>query len=332
MKANIKDVAKEAGVSVVTVSRVINKAPTVRESSIQKVMAAVKKLNYQPSAAAQSLARGKTNVIGIIIPNLTDPFIMKVVDTVDRYLEEKGYSLALSILDEEKKDEEKRRHFLFEQKRVDGLLVITPIFGDEGMEFLSNSQIPYVVLDNQRYPFTEPSVVVDNFKGAYEATRHLIELGHQKIAYIGGPESFLSAIKRGQGFETALEEIGLKPYKLERGDYEISTGYRITEKWIEAEDLPTAILAGDDHIAFGVINALTQKGYEVPEDISVVGFDDHPFASELKPYLTTVRQPAVEMGKVGVDSLFKLMKDQEQNNLVIKLNPKLIKRESTAKL
>ncbi|MFO7895747.1 MAG: substrate-binding domain-containing protein, partial [Candidatus Cloacimonadales bacterium] len=163
---------------------------------------------------------------------------------------------------------------------------------------------------------------VDNFKGAYEATRHLLELGHERIAYIGGPESFLSAIKRGQGFETALEEIGLKPYKLERGDYEISTGYRITEQWIEAEDLPTAILAGDDHIAFGVINALTQKGYEVPEDISVVGFDDHPFASELKPYLTTVRQPAVEMGKVGVDSLFKLMKDQEQNNLVIKLNPK----------
>lgn len=333
MKVNIKDVAKEAGVSVVTVSRVINNVSTVRESSKRKVMAAVKKLNYQPSAAAQSLARGKTNVIGIIIPDLSDPFIMKVVDQIDRDLEDRGYSMALSILDEGKSVKEKRKNFLFAQKRVDGLLVITPIFGEDGMDLLSHSNIPFVVLDNQNYPFKEASVIVDNYKGGYEATRHLIELGHEKIAYIGGPISFLSAKKRGEGFKTAIEEIGLKPFKLERGNYDISTGYNVVKKWIDERELPTAIFAGDDHIAFGVINALSSNGYKVPEDVSVIGFDDHPFASQLHPYLTTVKQPAIEMGKVGVDSLFKLMKkSDESKNMVIKLDPELIIRNSTAQV
>lgn len=331
-KVNIKDVASEAGVSVVTVSRVLNNVSTVRKSSREKVQRAVNKLNYQPSAAAQSLARGKTNVIGLIIPDLSDPFIMKVVDEVDKALESRDYSLALSIVrDEENSIEVKERsNFLFRQKRVDGILMITPLFESDYVKSLEDKDIPFVILDNQKLPFKYPSIVVDNFRGGYDVTRYLIELGHKEIAYIGGPEILLSSKKRGEGFQTALREIGLEAYAIERGEYEVTTGFDITSKWIKENKLPTAIFAGDDHIAFGVINALHIAGYKVPEDISVIGFDDHPMASQLKPFLTTVKQPAREMGQKGVEILFDLMDNELSHNVVKKLNTVLIERDSTA--
>lgn len=329
-KVNIKDVAKEAGVSVVTVSRVLNNVSTVRQSSREKVQRAVDKLNYQPSAAAQSLARGKTNVIGLIIPDLSDPFIMKVVDEVDQALEARDYSLALSVVRDEEDSIQSRSNFLFRQKRVDGILMITPLFESDYVKSLQSKDIPFVILDNQQLPFKYPSIVVDNFRGGYDVTRYLIELGHKEIAYIGGPEKFLSAQKRGEGFQIALNEIGLDAYAIARGEYEVTTGFEITNQWIKEDKLPTAIFAGDDHIAFGVINALHMAGYKVPEDISVIGFDDHPMASQLKPFLTTVKQPAREMGQKGVEILFELMNNGLSHNVVKKLSTHLIERDSTA--
>jgi len=329
MSVSIYDVAKKAGVSVVTVSRVINNVPTVRQSSKDKVFEAIKELNYQPNAAARSLARGKTNVIGLIIPNLTDPFIMEVVDRVDRELEKMGYFLALSVIEKTEEDCKARSNFLFQHERVDGILIMTPLFERDYVNSLKAKNLPFVILDNQIYPFTEPSIVVDNYKGGYEVTRYLLELGHNKIGYIGGPEELLAAVQRGKGYMNALEEIGLEPFCMERGDYDISTGYEVTKKWIESDKLPTAIFAGDDHIAFGVIDALRQFNIRVPEDVSVVGFDDHPFASKLHPFLTTVKQPAVEIGIKGVETLFKIMKGEQKSNVVIKLSPTLIKRDST---
>ena len=158
MKASIYDVAKTAGVSVVTVSRVINNAPTVRQTSRDKVMKAIKELNYQPSSAAQSLARGKTNVIGLLIPNLTDPFIMEVVDAVDRALEKKGYFLALSVIGGHENDSDVRSNFLFQHDRVDGVLILTPIFEEEYVTSLKDKDIPFVIMDNQIFPYTVSSI------------------------------------------------------------------------------------------------------------------------------------------------------------------------------
>ncbi len=329
MKANIYDVAKKAGVSVVTVSRVINNASTVRQSSRDKVMKAIKELNYQPSSAAQSLARGKTNVIGLLIPNLTDPFIMEVVDSVDRELEKKGYFLALSVIGKSD-DSTIRSNFLFQHDRVDGILILTPIFEDDYVTSLKNKNIPFVIMDNQLFPFTVSSIVVDNFKGGYDITRHLLELGHLKFGCIGGPEEFLSAKHRIDGFNTALAEVGIEPYKISRGEFDITTGYEVTTKWIEDNELPTAIICGDDHIAFGAIDALRETGLRVPEDVSVVGYDDHPFASKLHPHLTTVKQPAVEIGVKGVEALFNAMNGKEKQHVVVKLPPELIIRHSTS--
>ncbi len=330
MKASIYDVAKKAGVSVVTVSRVINNATTVRASSKEKVMKAIKALNYQPSSAAQSLARGRTNVIGLLIPNLTDPFIMEVVDSVDRALEEKGYFLALSVIGGHEHDSDVRSNFLFQHDRVDGVLILTPIFEEEYVTSLKEKNIPFVIMDNQIFPYTVSSIVVDNIKGGYEVTRHLLELGHSKIGCIGGPCSLLSADHRVTGFQNALDEVGLKPFVLERGEFDVATGYNLVDKWIEEERLPTAIICGDDHIAFGAIDALRKHQLNVPKDISVIGYDDHPFASQLHPHLSTVKQPAVEVGVKGVEALFDQMRGERKNNIVIKLEPELIPRSTTS--
>lgn len=330
MKASIYDVAKKAGVSVVTVSRVINNVTTVRVSSKEKVMKAIKALNYQPNSAAQSLARGRSNVIGLLIPNLTDPFIMGVVDAVDRALEKRGYFLALSVIGGNDKDSDIRSNFLFQHDRVDGILILTPIFEEEYVMSLKDKNIPFVIMDNQFYPYTVSSIVVDNFKGGYDVTRHLLELGHSKIGCIGGPYHLLSAEHRVNGFESALKEVGIEPFRIERGAFSVKAGYESVVRWIEEKSLPTAIVCGDDHIAFGVIDALRKFDLKVPEDISIIGYDDHPFASQLHPYLSTVKQPAFEVGVKGVEVLFDQMRGNRKNNIVIKLDPELIKRSTTA--
>lgn len=332
MKVSIYDVAKKAGVSVVTVSRVLNNAPTVREKSRSKVLAAVKDLNYQPSAAARSLAKGRTNVIGIILPNLSDPFLSEVVLEVDLALERLGYALAISIIDQMDLAFDERTNFFMQQERADGILVLTPLFEDEFVQSLQGKGIPFVIMDNQRYPFTVPSVVIDNFKGGYEAGKYLLDSGHEHIAYIGGPASLLSAEDRLSGFLKALAEVGKAPKGIYKGDFDIDMGFVTTLQLIHDGQLPTAIFAGDDHIAFGIVDALRENQIRVPEDVSVIGFDDHPFSSKLHPFLTTFRQPAKEMADAAVEMLMRIIRGERKRNAIVKLEPILIERESVRKI
>lgn len=332
MKVSIYDVAAKAGVSVVTVSRVLNNATTVRDSSRKKVLAAVEALNYHPSAAARSLAKGKTNVIGIVLPNLSDPFLSDVVVNVNLQLENHGYSLAVTVIDDSGTGDGERKNFFFQQERVDAVLVLTPLFEEDYVQSLQKKNIPFVMMDNQRYPFTVPSIVIDNFKGGYEATKHLIESGHERIAYFGGPSKLLSAEERLAGFQKALTEVGLTPFGVIRGEFDIETGYEAMNDVMASGQMPTAVFAGDDHIAFGVIDALREKGYKVPDDVSVIGFDDHPFCSKLHPYLTTMKQPADKMAIEAVDMLMKIIKGELKRNAIVKLDPTLIKRCSVKNL
>jgi len=328
MKVSIYDVAKRAGVSVVTVSRVINNATTVRGTSKAKVMKAIEELDYQPSAAARSLAKGKTNVIGMLVPDMTDPFLMEVVQTVDLELEKRGYFLALSVIGFNENDSPERSNFIFQQDRVDGILILTPLYEEDYVVSLKKKQIPFVIMDNQMYPYTVPSIVVDNYKGGYDVTKHLIETNHVRIAHIGGPTYIQSANERCEGFVKALKEIGQEPFKIVRSEFSIESGYGYMTQWMDEGQLPDAIFAADDHIAFGIIDALRCRGLRVPEDVSVVGFDDHPFSAKLHPFLTTVKQPAHEIGLKGVESLLKIMSGEIKRNIIIKLEPQLVKRES----
>lgn len=327
MKASIYDVAKQAGVSVVTVSRVINGVKTVRTSSKEKVFRAIEDLGYQPSAAARTLAKGRTNVIGMLVPGLMDPFLMGVVKSADRALQREGMFLALSILEEEKAPAE-WGNFLFQEDRVDGILLLTPVNERACVEQLKLKQIPFVIIDNQLYPYTELSVVVDNYFGGYEAGKAFIETGHKQIAHIGGPEDIQSANERCSGFLKALEEVGSEPFGLTRGEFSVEAGIRFVEEAISRGTLPDAIFAADDYIAFGVIDALRKAGFSVPEDVSVIGFDDHPFCSSLRPRLTTFAQPAEKLGETAVAVLMQRIRGEAKRHTVTKMLPKLIWRDS----
>lgn len=328
MKVSIFDVAKKSGLSVVTVSRVINQAGTVREGNRQKVLQAMKELDYQPNAAARSLARGKTGIIGVAISNLNDSFFDAVVKEMNDRLAERGYFLALSISSDVFTSFE---NSLFQEDRVDGLIVVSPTNEDAYVAELRKKKIPFVLLDNQQTHESVSSVIIDNFKGGYEATKHLIELGHTEIAHIRGSQPFLSSAERERGYIYAMQEAGLNNLWIQQGEFSISSGYEIADTWIRNEKMPTAVFAADDYIALGFMDACKTVGYQIPHDISIIGFDDQLFACEFRPYLTTVRQPAIELGRSAVEELMRWIDGVTETHQTIKLMPELVVRQTTAR-
>lgn len=330
MKINIYDVAKKAGLSTVTVSRVINNSSRVREYNKQKVLQAMEELGYHPNAAARSLARGKTGVIGLLLPTLNDTFFNEVVRLLNQHLETTGYFLAISILSYDREGNARGTDFLFQEQRVDGIILLSPLDENVYLWQLKKKNIPFILLDNQIIHPSATQILVDNYQGGYDVTRHLLDLGHRSIGFIGASRVYLSSIEREKGFREALRERGIQPLGLEWGRFDFGTGYRITKRWLEEGKLPTAIFAADDHIAFGAINALQEAGLKVPGDISVAGYDDSLFSSCFRPTLTTVRQPAEEMSKKCVELLIQIIDNKLQQNPILKLKPRLIIRQSTA--
>ncbi|GAC42666.1 LacI family DNA-binding transcriptional regulator [Paenibacillus popilliae] len=328
MKVSIFDVAKKAGLSVVTVSRVLNNARTVREKNRQKVLQAMKELDYHPNAAARSLAKGKTGVIGMVVTTLQDSFLDGIVKTVSSLLKDHGNYLALSVA--KYPQEEGVGWDFIEENRVDGLLLLSPINELTYLTELRSRNTPFVLIDPQTIQPDVHGVTVDNYTGGYEATRHLVELGHRSIAHIQGPGFFLSAVERERGFRQALAESGLEPYAVESGEFSSESGYQAVRKWLEQGQLPTALFAADDFTALGAINALTEAGLRVPEHMSIAGYDDQRLASELRPRLTTMRQPAKQIGKAAVDMLVEQMNGVSLTNRIVRLHSELIVRESTA--
>jgi DNA-binding LacI/PurR family transcriptional regulator len=328
MKVSIFDVAKKSGLSVVTVSRVLNNSTSVRDKNKEKVLQAMKELDYHPNASARSLARGKTGIIGLTLTTLHDSFLDAVVKEVNDRLAEQGYFLALSV---SSGYEDTFHRSLFQEDRVDGVILLSPINEDEYVMEFMKKKIPFIMIDNQQRNPSVTSIIVDNFKGGYEATKHLIELGHTEIAHIGGPDPFLSSRERERGYLFALEEAGLTSTRIERVAFDISSGYRIAKQWIDSDSLPSAIFASDDYIALGVMDACKNEGIRIPQDISIVGFDDQIFASEFRPRLTTVRQPSDKIGSTGVELLLGAINDPAKRNVTVQIEPELIIRESTSR-
>jgi LacI family transcriptional regulator len=325
------DIVAKSGVSLVTVSRVLNNSPTVRESNRQKVMQAIKELGYRPNSAARSLARGKTGLIGLTLHTLNDTVFDRIVQNVNEHLEENGYLLAISVQSPTEKDAEHQDSFLFQEDRVDGVIVLSPLNEEQYVTELKRKKIPFVMIDNQNEKIKALTVKVDNLTGGYEATRHLLELGHTRIAHVTGPEHFLSVRERRRGFEQALGQSGISPILITHTDFSIRCGFEAAKEWIREGAVPTAVFAGDDGLALGVIQALQSEGYRIPQDVSVIGYDDQIFADEIHPRLTTIRQPVEEMGIEAVKLLLRVIEGTERSSSVL-LQPKLIIRESTAEL
>jgi LacI family transcriptional regulator len=329
MKVTIEDVVKKSGLSYVTVSRVISNAPNVRESNRKKVMEAIEELGYVPSAAARTLATGKTKVIAMFVSDIGDYFFGSIIKEVNEQLLRKGYLLAISICDG--KDDTVDAAFL-NQNRVDGVILLVPNKEKFYIDILKNQKVPFVVVDNQTINTDITSVLADNVTGGYLAVKHLLELGHTDIGLIGALPYGLSTLERQMGAVKALTEAALQPFGTEYGQYDQMTGYNAVMKWHREGKLPTAVFAFDDHIALGAVNAAKDLGLKVPEDFSVCGYDDSPLANHYTPKLTSVKQPAEEMGQNAVNQLLSLINDQDIGSFAMKLAPKLTIKDSTAKL
>lgn len=301
MRATLDDVCKRAQVSTATVSRVINQSPLVTERTRVRVMEAMHELGYTPSFAARTLARQRTELIGVVFPAIASGFFTEVLRGIDEVAAERRYHL-MTVFSHGREDEQKLIARLLLERRVDALILMNLLLPDDFVRGLSNHGVPVVLIDRPVENANLASVVIDNFAGAASAMAHLFQHGYQKIAVIGGPGDSYDALRRLAGCQHAVREAGrsLPAELVWRGGFDEETGAAATRKWIESgRDLPDAIFALNDAMALGALGVLTERGIRVPRDIALVGFDDTESARHVG--LTTVRVPMLEMGRAAAE-------------------------------
>lgn len=330
----LSDVAKLAGVSKATVSRYLNHNLSLPEGTTRRIEDAIKKTHYQRNTLARRLSKGGSETIGLVIPDITNPFFAQLADAAEAAAASHGYSLVLCI---SRNDAQKECQFIgwLESRQVDGLLFITnkPDLNAKLKE-LVHQRKDIVLVDEDIQDTQLSKVFSDNFQGGYLATKNLIAAGHQKIGYIGGPQYLMSVNQRYLGYRKALSEAGL-PYHASwtcYGEYERHFGQQATLQLLAQANSPTAIFAASDYIAFGVLDGLKQLRLEAPQALSLAGYDDASFADLLTPRISTVRQPFELMGTTAINILFSQMETPEQNFQQICLPVQWIERDSIASL
>jgi LacI family transcriptional regulator len=306
----MRDVAERADVSVTTVSHVINATRPVSDELRQRVLAVMEELGYQPNRLARSLRRGKTHTIGMIIPDSINPFFAEVARGVEDTSFAQEYSVILCNSDGNLDKELLYTNVLIE-KQVDGILFVAAGLSTERILELQARRIPLVVVDRDLPDASVDSVLTDNAQGGWLAARHLIELGHRRIACITGPSDITPSAQRVTGYRQALGEsnLALDETLILKGDFQYGSGYRAARQLLATLHPPTAIFACNDLMAVGAMSAAVELGLRVPADLSVVGFDDVRLASFANPPLTTVVQPKYEMGVVAASMLLERMRD-----------------------
>jgi len=331
-RATIREVARRAGVSYQTVSRVINNHPMVAASTRALVREAIAELNYHPNAQAVGLSRNRSDIIGVITHSIASPFFAQIVDGTAQALQSRGRFMLLACA--EMTSQLETIDSLQRSRRIDGIIIILPISTSlEAAQQLATSQFPLVLVDLQ-YDVDANYISVDNRYGAYCATEHLIELGHRRIGLISGPLIQPVSHLRIAGYQDALRKHGLPydPTLVVHGNFAHSGGEAGAVHFLALENPPTAIFACNDQMAFGTVRTLRRHGMRVPEDISVIGFDDIAEASISYPPLTTIRQPLCEMGRLAADYICRVIDGVEKGRLQLTLTPELIVRKSTAPL
>jgi LacI family transcriptional regulator len=309
-KLTIQDIARLAGVSKATVSRVLNHNPSVASALSERVMRVVQEHDFVPNVTATGLAGGRTHLIGVLAPPLTWPAVPEIMRGVAEYIEATPYEIILYSINFERNHSDVLDRILA-MRMVTGLLAIFP--GELSPHLIQRFQhgFPLVMIDDQETPRNVPWVGVDNVASAYEATRHLLELGHKRITHIMGPRNYSCAIERYQGYRQALLDAGISPDPalLLHGKFEPSSGRQCAESLFSRDrsEWPSAIFAGNDQMAYGVLEVAEQLGIRVPADISLVGFDDNMLSAHMRPSLTTIRQPFSTMGRKAVEILLSMV-------------------------
>lgn len=333
----IDDIAKEAGVSKATVSRVLNNPEKVAEDTRKRVLSVIQRKNYRPSPLARGLNTRKTGVIGVLVSDITNPFYAVMVRSIEEVCRVHQYHIFLCNTGGRAEEEELYLRSLLE-KRVDGIILgatqvdspIVDILKDVDTPFIFVSRLPR---ERERYDY----VVVDNVLGGYIATRYLISLGHTKIAYLAGRWTTSSNLDRFEGYKKALAEVGIeiREEHIYQGEFTIDGGYREGIRMLSTtSNRPTAVFCANDAMAIGLLEACYEQGVKVPEELSIIGFDDIPLSAFRFIQLTTISQSIAEVGALSGKILLDKILHPEQRNVLqqIVFPPKLIVRRTCARL
>ena len=328
----IKDVAKLAGVSIATVSRIMNGTATVSTDLTEKVQSAIAQLGYSSNNVARALKAKESCSIGLIIPDIENPFFPTLVRSIEDTARSYGNSIMLCNSDGKAQEEKRYIEFLY-SKRVDGLIFTGGVDCEASLALLESLPIPSVILDRRAMNKKMHSVLVDNYYGAQLAVEHLLKSGCEKIAFIGGVEQISVAQDRYQGYRDTLKknhrEFDARLVHLDEFTFE--SGYRGMQSLLEQKVSFDAVFAGNDIMAFGVIECLINHGLQVPADVLVVGYDDIWMAKWYKPSLTTICQPVYDIGKAAVDLLMQLRENPRLKVQEKIFKPELAIRNSTSR-
>jgi LacI family transcriptional regulator len=329
----MREVAERAGVSVTTVSHVINNSRPVNPQTRHRVEEAMQTLGYQPNVLARSLRRGVTHTIGVILPDSTNPYFAEVVRGIEDTSFDQGYSVILCNSDN---DLDKERHYtnVLVEKQVDGIIFVAAGLSSENIYALQVRGVPLVLVDRHVPEVLVDNVLTDNLLGGRLATNHLIELDHRIIGCISGPKGVRLSSERIDGYRQALKSAGisLDPRMIVEGDFQYQSGYEGSKALFNQQPSPTAIFACNDLMAIGVYRFAHENNLNVPEQLSIVGFDDVRLSAYTNPPLTTVHQSKHEMGSKAAKLLMTRIADQDLEPRQEILATNLIIRGSTAAL
>lgn len=330
-KPSLIDVARRAKVNISTVSRVINATGKIGDDTRVRVLAVMRELGYKPNRVARRLraTEATTNLIGLIIPNIQNPFFADLARGVEDVAYRNNFAVLLCNYDE---DEEKEKFYLdvMQSESVDGI-ILPPIHEhDPAVLQVVRNGVPVVCVDRSLAAGNLDKIEVDNFSGAVQAVDHIIAQGHRRIGLIGGPADSSTGRERLRGYKSALAHAGipLRAELMKTGDYKQDSGQVLAHELLSLPNPPTALFVCNGLMLVGALEAVAARGLKMPRQIGIVGFDELPLASVFNPPLTVVRQPAYEVGKCAAELLLKRIEDPGRPATSLKLLPNLIVRKS----
>jgi len=330
MNITIYDVAREANVSMATVSRVVNRNPNVKPVTRKKVLATIERLGYRPNAVARGLASKKTTTVGTIIPDISSIFFSELARGIEDIATMYNYNMILSSSDQNKEKELQLINTMLE-KQVDGIVFMGGTVTKEHVDEFTSSHVPVVLAATQDITETIPSVNIDYEAASYEATMFLIKNHPGVPAFVSGLDNTIISGYKLEGYKRALEESDLnvdETYIVE-GDYSYDSGIQTMQKLLSLETPPKTVFVSSDEMALGAIHGAQDKGYNVPEDIGVFGFDNTRLATMVRPTLSTIVQPMYDIGAVSMRLLTKFMNKEDVEEKRVILPHRIVDRNST---
>lgn len=323
--ASIREVAKLAGVSPATVSRVMNGTANVDEEKKARVLAAISETGFKPNELARALFKKSSKMIGVIVPNIENPFFNELAGAIEKEAYKNGFKMLLCSSGDDTEKEIMNIHML-NQMKADGIIIMTN--SDQSGDTFEESEIPVVVMDRKRFVGGEIALIEsDHYKGGKLAAKHLVECGCKNIVCLRGPLDLSSGEKRYKGYQDICEEYGLKEQFIDCA-YDYDAGLKAAEEMLKTYPDVDGIVACNDMVAISAYKVLTEAGYKVPEDIQIIGFDNINISKLMTPELTTIRQPIAQMGTLAVQVIIQNGEGTHFNKENI-LDVELIKRQTT---